>query len=85
MFSSCVFLRLFSFGNECCSFLFFLIIGRPNLIVLEFMANGALDKYLQVKSQRLDLHLVRMFVLKVFSLAQRKSRFVEIISFDYIG
>ena len=49
------------------------------------MANGALDKYLQVKSQKLDLYLVRMFFLKVFALAQRKSSFMEILGFGYIG
>ena len=45
-------MRLFSFDYERYLFSFFLIVERPNLIVLEYMANGALDKYLQVKSEK---------------------------------
>ena len=44
----CTLVRLFSFDHKSYSFSFFLIVEQPNLIVLEYMANGALDKYLQV-------------------------------------
>ena len=68
------FVRLFGFDYKRYLFSFFLIVERPNLIVLEYMANGALDKYLQVKSQKINLHLVRMYLFQVFTSAQRKSR-----------
>ena len=49
------------------SLLFCVIVERPNLIVLEFMANGALDKYLQVKSQKLNLLSCKsLFVLNLY-------------------
>ena len=37
-----------------CKSFFYFILELPNLIVLEFMANGALDSYLQVQLNNFD-------------------------------